>query len=81
MIKKKSLYQQIKCACVATLLIISTTSYLQSVQAQLTNSIQNTVKNSHFQSFQQPKLPRNGAPTGRRRAGAGRSPERMSEKF
>ncbi|MEH2411453.1 MAG: DUF928 domain-containing protein [Nostoc sp.] len=75
MIKKKSLDQQIKCACVVTLLIISTTSYLQSVQAQLTNSIQNTVKNSHFQSFQQPKLPRNGAPTGRRRAGAGRSPE------
>ena len=75
MIKKKSLDQQIKCACVVTLFIISTTSYLQSVQAQLTNSIQNTVKNSHFQSFQQPKLPRNGAPVGRRRAGAGRSPE------
>ncbi|MDF5738478.1 MULTISPECIES: DUF928 domain-containing protein [unclassified Nostoc] len=42
---------------------------------QLPDSIQNTVKNSQFQSFQQPKLPKNGAPTGRRRAGAGRNPE------
>ncbi|MBH8574931.1 DUF928 domain-containing protein [Nostocaceae cyanobacterium CENA369] len=50
-------------------------NYSQPVQAQLTNSIQNTVKNSPFQSFKQPKLPRNGAPTGRRRAGAGRSPD------
>ncbi|WP_225894318.1 DUF928 domain-containing protein [Atlanticothrix silvestris] len=65
----------IKHTCVIALLIVSTTIYSQSVQAQLNNSIQNTVKNSHFQSFRQPKLPRNGAPTGRRRAGAGRNPE------
>jgi hypothetical protein len=71
MIRKKIIQR----TCVIPLLIVSTTSYLQSVQAQLTNSIQNTVKNSHLQSFQQPKLPRNGAPTGRRRAGAGRNPE------
>ncbi|MBE9001538.1 DUF928 domain-containing protein [Nostoc sp. LEGE 12447] len=62
-------------ACVIPLLIVSTTIYSQLVQAQLTDSIQNTVKNSHFQSFRQPKLPKNGAPTGRRRAGAGRNPE------
>ncbi|MEH2040152.1 DUF928 domain-containing protein [Nostoc sp.] len=71
MIRKKI----IQLTCVIPLLIVGTTIYSQSVQAQLTNSIQNTVKNSHFQSFQQPKLPRNGAPTGRRRAGAGRNPE------
>ena len=75
MIEKKLLYQQIQCACIVSLLIIITASYSQSVQAQLTNSIQNTVKKSPFQSFQQPKLPRNGAPTGRRRAGTGRNPE------
>jgi hypothetical protein len=45
------------------------------VKSQLPNSIQNTVKNLPFQSFEQPNLPRNGAPTGRRRAGAGRNPE------
>ncbi|MCC5645544.1 DUF928 domain-containing protein [Nostoc sp. CHAB 5824] len=41
--------------------------FSEPVKNQLPNSIQN--------SFQQPKLPRNGAPTGRRRAGAGRNPE------
>ncbi len=71
MIRKKIIQR----ACVIPLLIISTTIYSQSVQAQLTDSIQNTVKNWHLQSFRQPKLPRNGAPTGRRRAGAGRNPE------
>ncbi|MBC6430109.1 DUF928 domain-containing protein, partial [Nostoc sp. HG1] len=50
-------------------------NYLQPVQAQLPTSIQNTIKNSRLQAFKQPKLPRNGAPTGRRRAGAGRNPE------
>ncbi|MCL6753176.1 DUF928 domain-containing protein [Nostoc sp. CCCryo 231-06] len=75
MIRKKLLIQIIQGTCTISLLIISAISHLQSVQAQLTNSIQNPVKNSHFQSFQQPKLPRNGAPTGRRRAGAGRNPE------
>ncbi|MBN4003261.1 MAG: DUF928 domain-containing protein [Nostoc sp. LPT] len=62
-------------ACVIYLVFIGLMSYSQSVQAQLTNSIPNTVKNSPSQSFEQPKLPRNGAPTGRRRAGAGRSPD------
>lgn len=71
MIRKKI----IPSVCVIPLVFISLMRYSQSVQAQLPNSIQNTVKNSHFQSFQQPKLPRNGAPTGRRRAGAGRNPE------
>ncbi|WP_226890092.1 DUF928 domain-containing protein, partial [Nostoc sp. MG11] len=71
MIRKKIIQR----TCVIPLLIISTTIYSQLVQAQLTDSMQNTVKNSHFQSFKQPKLPRNGAPTGRRRAGAGRNPE------
>ncbi|MBN3880803.1 MULTISPECIES: DUF928 domain-containing protein [unclassified Nostoc] len=71
MIRKKIIQH----ACIIPLLIISTTNYSQSVQAHLTDSIQNTFKNSHFQSFRQPKLPRNGAPTGRRRAGAGRNPE------
>ncbi|WP_193199197.1 DUF928 domain-containing protein [Nostoc sp. MG11] len=75
MIKKKLLYQPIQRACIIPLLFISLISYLQSVQAQPPNSIQNTVKNSPFQSFKQPKLPRKGAPTGRRRAGAGRNPE------
>lgn len=75
MIKKKLLIQPIQRACVIPLLFLSFISYSQLVQAQVTNSIQNAVKNSHFQSFQQPKLPRNGAPTGRRRAGAGRNPE------
>ncbi|MCC5668412.1 DUF928 domain-containing protein [Nostoc sp. CHAB 5784] len=75
MIRKKLLIQRIQETCTISLLIISATSHLQSVQAQLTNSIQNPVKNSHFQSFQQPTLPRNGAPTGRRKAGAGRNPE------
>ncbi len=75
MIKKKLLYQPIQHACVIPLVFIGLMNYSQSVQAQLTNSIQNTVKNSPFQSFQQPKLPRNGAPTGRRRGGAGRSPD------
>ncbi|WGV26505.1 DUF928 domain-containing protein [Halotia branconii] len=75
MIKKKLLYQSIQNTCIISLLIISTTSYLQLVQAQVSNSTQNTIKNSHFQSFKQPKLPKNGAPTGRRRAGAGRNPE------
>ncbi len=75
MIKKKLLYQPIQRACVIPLIFISLMSYSPSVQAQQTNSIPNTVKNSPFQSFKQPKLPRNGAPTGRRRAGAGRSPE------
>ncbi|WP_341531859.1 DUF928 domain-containing protein (plasmid) [Nostoc sp. UHCC 0302] len=75
MIKKKLLIPIIQSVCTIPLLIISTTSYLELVQAQLPNSTQSPVKNSHFQSFQQPKLPRNGAPTGRRRAGAGRNPE------
>lgn len=75
MIKKKLLIQPIQRACVIPLLFVSLMSYSQLVQAQLPNSIQNTVKNSHFQSFQQPKLPRTGSPTGRRRAGAGRNPE------
>ncbi|WP_373529990.1 DUF928 domain-containing protein [Nostoc sp.] len=75
MIRKKLLIQRIQETCTIYLLIISATSHLQSVQAQLTNSIQNPVKNSDFQSFQQPTLPRNGAPTGRRKAGAGRNPE------
>ncbi|MBD2778922.1 DUF928 domain-containing protein [Iningainema sp. BLCCT55] len=60
-------------ACVIPLLFVSLMSDSQSVQAQLPN--QNTIKNSPEQSFKQPKLPRNGAPTGRRRAGAGRNPE------
>ncbi|MEH2179051.1 DUF928 domain-containing protein [Nostoc sp.] len=72
---KKLLDQPIQRACVIPLVFIGLMNYSQSVQAQLTNSIQNTVKNSPSQSFQQPKLPRNGAPTGRRRAGAGRSPD------
>ncbi|MEH2382697.1 MAG: DUF928 domain-containing protein [Nostoc sp.] len=75
MIRKKLLIQPIQRACVIPLVFVSFMSYSQSVQAQLPNSIQSTVKNSDFQSFQQPKLPRNGAPTGRRRAGAGRNPE------
>ncbi|MDZ8262937.1 DUF928 domain-containing protein [Nostoc sp. ChiQUE01b] len=73
MIKKKLLDQAIQRACVISLVFIGLMSYSQSVQAQLTNSIQNTVKNSPSQSSQQPKLPKNGAPTGRRRAGAGRT--------
>lgn len=68
----KNLYQQIQLACVIPLLLISIMSYSQSVQAQINH--ENTIKNSP-QSFKQPKLPRNGAPTGRRRAGAGRNPE------
>ncbi|MDF5709465.1 MAG: DUF928 domain-containing protein [Nostoc sp. S4] len=75
MIKKKLLYQLIQGACVIPLVFIGLMNYSQPLQAQLTNSIPNTVKNSSFQSFKQPKLPRNGAPTGRRRAGAGRSPD------
>ncbi|MBD2535504.1 DUF928 domain-containing protein [Nostoc flagelliforme FACHB-838] len=75
MIRKKLLIQRIQRTCTISWLILSATSHLQSVQAQLTNSIENPVKNSDFQSFQQPTLPRNGAPTGRRRAGAGRNPE------
>ncbi|MEH2258246.1 DUF928 domain-containing protein [Nostoc sp.] len=72
---KKFIDQPIQRACIIPLIFISLMSYSPSVQAQQTNSIPNTVKNSPFQSFKQPKLPRNGAPTGRRRAGAGRSPE------
>ncbi|MFN6486650.1 MULTISPECIES: DUF928 domain-containing protein [unclassified Nostoc] len=72
---KKFVVQPIQRACVIPLILISLMSYSPSVQAQQTNSIPNIVKNSSFQSSQQPKLPRNGAPTGRRRAGAGRSPE------
>ncbi|MEH2079819.1 MAG: DUF928 domain-containing protein [Nostoc sp.] len=75
MIKKKLLDQPIQRACVIPLIFISLMSYSPSVQAQLTNSIQNTVKNLPFQSFKQLTLPRNGAPTGRRRGGAGRSPD------
>ncbi|MEA5503925.1 DUF928 domain-containing protein [Halotia wernerae UHCC 0503] len=44
------------------------------MQAQLPNP-QGTIKNSQFQSFQQPKIPPNGAPTGRRKGGAGRNPD------
>ncbi|MEH2123792.1 DUF928 domain-containing protein [Nostoc sp.] len=73
MIKKKLLDQPIQRACVIYLVFIGLMSYSQSVQAQQTNSIPNTVKNSPSQSSQQPKLPKNGAPTGRRRAGAGRT--------
>jgi hypothetical protein len=75
MSKKNFFIQPIQCACVITLLFVSMTNYLQSVQAQLPNSNQNRDKNSQFQAVQPPKLPRNGAPTGRRRAGAGRNPE------
>jgi Domain of Unknown Function (DUF928) len=72
MINKK-LYQQIQNTCVIPLLFISILNYSESVQAQMLN--QNTNKNSPEQSFKQPKLPRNGAPTGRRRAGSGRNPD------
>ncbi len=75
MTRKKLFCQQIQPACVIPLLFIGITTYSQTVQAELSNPIQNTVKNSPEQAFQQPKLPRNGAPTGRRRAGAGRNPE------
>jgi Domain of Unknown Function (DUF928) len=75
MIKKKLLIQPIQRACVIPLVFVSFISYSQLVQAQLSNSIQNSVKNLPFQSFEQPKLPRNGVPTGRRKAGAGRNPE------
>ncbi|BAZ50056.1 hypothetical protein NIES4103_26700 [Nostoc sp. NIES-4103] len=72
---KKLFIQLIQRACIVTLLFLSTTNYSHSVQAQLPNSIQNTINNSRVPSFQRPTLPRNGAPTGRRRAGAGRNPE------
>jgi hypothetical protein len=67
--------KQIQDSCVISLLLISLISYLQPLQAQLPNSIQNPIKNSQTQSLEQPQLPPNGAPTGRRRAGAGRNPE------
>jgi hypothetical protein len=67
------LYQSIQIAYVIPMLLISIMNYSESVQAQILNP--NTIKNSPQQSFKQPKLPRNGAPTGRRRAGAGRNPE------
>ncbi|MEA5598451.1 DUF928 domain-containing protein [Rivularia sp. UHCC 0363] len=46
--------------------------YSPTVQAQLLS--ENTIENFQKQA-KRPKLPRNGAPTGRRRAGAGRNPE------
>lgn len=75
MIKKNLFIQPIQRACVIPLLLVSMASYLQPVQAQASNSIKNTVNNSRLQNSQQPALPRSGAPTGRRRAGAGRNPE------
>ncbi|MCG6138665.1 MAG: DUF928 domain-containing protein [Nostoc sp. LLA-1] len=71
---KKLFIQSIQSTCVIPLLLMGMTSYSLSVQAQLSDS-QNTVKSSQFQSFQPPKLPPNGAPTGRRRAGASRNPD------
>lgn len=71
---KKLFIQSIQRTCVILPLFVSMTSYWQSVQAQLPN-FQNLIKNSQFQSFQQPKLPPNGAPTGRRKGGAGRNPD------
>ncbi|NJL78361.1 MAG: DUF928 domain-containing protein [Richelia sp. RM2_1_2] len=56
-------------------LLLLSLIYSQTVQAQSLSLSENTIENSAKQSFKQPKLPRNGAPTGRRRAGAGRNPE------
>ncbi|MCC5661333.1 DUF928 domain-containing protein [Nostoc sp. XA010] len=75
MMKKKLFIQSIQRACVVPILLVSMVSYLQPVQAQLSNFIKKTVSNSQLQSSQQPALPRSGAPTGRRRAGAGRNPD------
>lgn len=78
MIKQKIPYQNIERACIFSLLLVSLMSYSQSVQAQLSlsrNTVsRNTIENSQKQA-KKPKLPKNGAPTGRRRAGAGRNPD------
>jgi len=72
MTKQKLLYPQIQRACIFSLLLVSLMSYSQSVEAQRSLS-QNTIENYRKQA-KRPKLPNNGAPTGRRRAGAGRNP-------
>lgn len=73
MTKQKLLYSQIQRACIFSVLFASLMSFSQSVEAQLSLS-PNRIENSQKQA-KKPKLPNNGAPTGRRRAGAGRNPD------
>lgn len=61
-----------KIACVIPLVLVSLTSFPPPVRAQLAESVSNPLDSAHIHFAQLPKLPDNGAPTGRRRGGTSR---------
>ncbi|WP_414543902.1 DUF928 domain-containing protein [Nostoc sp. CCY0012] len=73
--RQKLFIQLIQYAGIVSLLLVSMTNYSQSVLAQLSHSDQNIVSKPKSQFFAKLKFPPNGAPTGRRRGGAGRNPD------
>lgn len=73
MTKQKLPYQHIQRAYVISMIFLSLMSYPPIAQAQRLLS-KNTIENSQQQG-KNPQVPENGAPTGRRRAGAGRNIE------
>lgn len=73
MSKNKLFFQQMKLACVIPLVLVSLTSFPEGVWAQFAESRSNPLDSAHIHFAQLPKLPDNGAPTGRRRGGTSRN--------